>query len=1845
MSTTIDQRVVEMRFDNAQFEQGISQSISSLDKLKASLNFDGEAAAEKLNVVVDGFSVLGTVAKRVVENFTDSAWARVVQTIKYLSVDQIASGWSKYGTLMDSVQTIMSATRQEWADQGEQMEYITGQIKKLNWYTDETSWNLVDMTSNIGKFVAAGVDIETATTAMIGIGSWAGQSGAKVDQMSRAMYNLSQAMALGSVRVQDWMSIENANMATKEFKDTVIQTALEMGTLQYNANGAIVAYDKFGHQVEVTAETFRSTLSAGWFTGDVLTTALKKYGDFAEGLHKTVNDTGATATELLGYIDEYKKALADGEDMTQWVRDLASRENISNIQALGEGLEYLSSDYNELGLSAFKASQECKTFKDVQDAMKDAVSSAWMGIFEAIIGNYLESKELWSAIAEELYEVFVDYLNDIRRALNTWGEVFGGRETLLEALWNFWYNIKDALFAIKEGFEQVFPTDKISSKLLYFVNTLKDFSEKVRLSDSPLYSDIQNLKDAAAAVAHVISRMWEAIKVVAKSIGDAWNRIFPSNSLNTVTLTMAIKYLAEWLEKLSEMFIMNKDRADKLERTFAGLFAIIDIVKELFFAIAEAIGNLTGETEGFADGALGVTATIGDWLVMLRDWIKENDIFRTVIGGIVSFIQSIPGKLDKVCKDLFGIGLDEVWINIKNAVATAWGAIVTFFTNLPTYANQASQALFGMGLDEVWEKIKSAVSDAWDKLKQFFEWARENLGKIFQSDDSEGLEESGDKFESFLNKITQALQNLRDGWQEVKPYIEEFISNFKDSFDFEMPSMEEMGKGLTSAGGFVVLLTIANLINTFITALKDLKKERKDIEDAVVGMFESIGGAAKSLSKRITADTFKTIATAILELAAAILILSVLDQDKMLMSTLVIGGLMAELALIMEEFDGLEMDKKKFRQIRSTITELMLVIGEITAAMILISRENIEGCKVAAVAIGALLAEIAVIIAYFGKMDDINEDQMMKAAGAMAIMGICLVEIAAALSLVGNLPIEGIIAGAIGISAILVILTACMSSLANSEGSLVKAAASSILMGLTLIEISAALALVGNLPVEGIIAGALGISAVLIIMSSVMALLAEAEGNIVKAAAASILMGIALLEVSVALAIVANLPVEGLIAGAIGLSTVFIVLAAAMALLAGSDGNIVKAAASLAIAGVGIILLAGALAVLSAIVESGNMWETLLLLAVALAAVMAAGAAAMYIGAGLEALGIAVALIGAGALMAGAGLLMFAEAVERLVAAGPGAIENMVTGISEFFSMIPDIATNVVHAIVNFIQEFVKMRDTFILGIATFITVICDAIIQAVPKIMETIGTIVVGILDLLVTLIPKFMEFLGVLLVAICNFIVEHTPMMVDTLIEFTRETLRGLVAITSDITAAAIAILLDVLHQLAENIGEIVSLLTQIAIETILGTLDGLIAEIPHFMETIWTFVLTLINTFADGLDEHAKELKESIMHLMESLWNAIKEFFGIHSPSTKFFDMAGDMIQGMINGLGEMVGKAKEAITNLADKVLTEICNFFGVDKPTNASEFGMLGINIINQLKDGINDMIDKVKDKIREVADGLLTKFCEILGIEKPKDKQEFMQFGIKILQQLNAGIYGMIGKVKDMIRQVAEGAMDKFNSFWEDFKDIGWDLIDGFKQGIKNAAYLVTSAVTKVGNDAINTVKSVLGIASPSKVFTEVGMYADEGLALGISKYATLVEDASEDVGFTAVDSVKDALNNIYNIAEEDLDGDPVIKPVLDLTDVMNGANAINNLLSGNRSMALAAINSGVVNSNITAQNNTASAFEQLRNTLGGLSVGNGGVTNNNVFNISGDNPRAIAEEVSIILQEQVEQENRAWAL
>ena len=383
MSELLDERVVEMRFDNADFERNVGQSIKTINRLKESLDFEdagssfdslAESASKvdftpiekSIDEISVKFNMLEIVAAHVLGNIVSKAVDAGAKLAKSVSVDQISAGWSKYEQKTSSVQTIIAAT-------GESIDTVNKKLEKLIWFADETSYDFVDMVNNIGKFTSAGVDLDVAVNSMMGISNWAALSGAGIQQASRAMYNLSQSIGMGYVAVQDWKSIELANMATQEFKETAIAMALELGTLK-EINGEITTLDG---KVEVTSETMRESLKKKWFTSDVL------------------NETLGVYSNIANKVKEFQELHPGFETVSRALDEMAKT-----------GFINLEDPIEALGYRAFVAAQEAKTLTEAINATKDAVSSGWMRTFELIFGNYDQAKKLWTNLANDMYDIF-----------------------------------------------------------------------------------------------------------------------------------------------------------------------------------------------------------------------------------------------------------------------------------------------------------------------------------------------------------------------------------------------------------------------------------------------------------------------------------------------------------------------------------------------------------------------------------------------------------------------------------------------------------------------------------------------------------------------------------------------------------------------------------------------------------------------------------------------------------------------------------------------------------------------------------------------------------------------------------------------------------------------------------------------------------------------------------------------------------------------------------------------------------------------------------------------------------------------------------------------------------------------------------------------------------------------------------------------------------------------------------------------------------------------------------------------------------------------------------------------
>lgn len=515
MSTTVDERVVEMRFDNKQFEQNIQTSLSSIDKLKRSLNLEGAAkgletvndAAQKCNMspltnavetVRVRFSALEVMAITALQNITNSALVAGKNLVSAFTVDPIKSGFEEYETQINAVQTILANT----SSKGTTLDQVNNALDELNHYADMTIYNFTEMTRNIGTFTAAGVDLDTSVAAIKGIANLAAVSGSNSQQASTAMYQLSQALAAGTVKLQDWNSVVNAGMGGQVFQDALKETAKVHG----------IAID----EMIKDEGSFRETLSKGWLTSDILTETLAKFtGDLNEDQLRT-----------MGYADDQIKSIM------------------------------------EMGKTANDAATKVKTFTQLFDTLKEAAQSGWTQSWEIIVGDFEEAKELLTEVSDTFSAVINASADARNKMLQDWKDL-GGRTMMIEAVKNVFEGLVSVAKPVREAFNEIFPP-MTGNQLADITERVRDLTAKFKMGEE----SSKNLKNTFKGVFAVLDIVGQAFKAVAGGVGELIGLFLPAGN-GVLSLTGSF---GEYLVKLDET-VKKTDVFGKAVST------VVDIVK------------------------------------------------------------------------------------------------------------------------------------------------------------------------------------------------------------------------------------------------------------------------------------------------------------------------------------------------------------------------------------------------------------------------------------------------------------------------------------------------------------------------------------------------------------------------------------------------------------------------------------------------------------------------------------------------------------------------------------------------------------------------------------------------------------------------------------------------------------------------------------------------------------------------------------------------------------------------------------------------------------------------------------------------------------------------------------------------------------------------------------------------------------------------------------------------------------------------------------------------------------------------------------------------------------------
>lgn len=1416
MSQEVDQRVVEMRFDNAKFEKNVQQSINSLNALNESLKFEGaekgfaevEKASEKvdfdrmttaLETLTGKFSALEVIGMTALVKITDKAIDAGAKLTKSLSIDQVMSGWNKYAQKTASVQTIMNAT-------GKSITKVNGYLSKLMWFSDETSYSFTDMTRSLGQLTASGGGIEKVIPMIMGMANATAYAGKGASEFSRIIYNLNQSYSQGYLSLMDWKSVELAGVATAELKKQIISTGIELGKIKDG---------------DVTVGTFSSTLSSKWADKEVMETAFGKFAEFSEAVKKMVDaNPGMLASQAI-------EALAD--------------------------------QYDEVTVKAFKAAQEAKSFSEAVDATKDAVSSGWMETFDILFGNYEEAKTFWSDLAEQFWDIFAGGMGGrnswLKKAFN------GGMDQLLDdtALGDvgnaFTKQLRRSLIANGKLTEQQIEDAGSFQKALENAGvTADDLYERVQLSLDG-YEEIAQWSDAELAAGGLsredLNKTIEAYRKMAEAIQNGevsldsyaakmgrmsgrehfFNGIL--NILKGINSVLGpirdgfdevfhtdggpLYSLLEGFDNLTSKLVLNEGTMESLTKLFKGLFSVLSVGGKAIrvtgrIALA-LIGKLMNVLEPLGDLLLRAGAAFGDIFTTLNESLESAES----IDGVINALAVAFGTLLQPVKDIFGLlqtlihggtveeakGQFKTFGNVVNAVSAvfqnfglksisisgALGSAVKLLGGIFFVAFDGVAALIGKTFGAFQDAGKN-VGDFKDKHLETLEQVRDTVVSL--------PEKAGAAMKEFAGSVQTSFYNVADACKAGLSAVKEFF-DLNDVDIYRLLALIDVG-----------LLALA--IWAVATALKGMQKAIKSVTDAtakllsnpVTDLLNSMKNAVDTWTKQHTTNNFvniaKGISIAIGAISASIYMLSKIEDPKqaavalgMVVATL-IGLVAAMKALAKSDVSGL--DSAKIMASMVAISIGMLALGatmkNLASAMKMFKYFNAKQMNNVVGALFSIAAALSIMVGVVGGFNLLTNQlrassklKMMdafKGISSYIVVATAMVEMAGALYLLSSIDEKKLQDGygaMIAISVAMGIAVGVFAAL-NHWNNTLQAASKNKLSGITngissLLVVATALAgmavavqmFAGIENLDNAMWAAMGS---LIVMAGVIGTLSRLGGKakkMRKGAEAMLIASASLVVLAQALKMMNEaIAMDESGAGMASMATMLIVMAGAIYILGKSAIENMGAAAAVAAMGFALIELAYAL---NMIVEIGvaDLAKGLIALGAALFGLVGAAALLPTATPGL------LSVAGSCLMLAGA-LLILTPAFKGLATltagealAGVIGIIGMIIGLFTIGAITPVAAGMIIvtACLINLGKAFsafaggaLKLSAAFaILALfSSLIDPLCQAIITAGPDIEKALITVVSGLCNAIVACaepIGKAMFALAVTLTKVIIF------------------------------------------------------------------------------------------------------------------------------------------------------------------------------------------------------------------------------------------------------------------------------------------------------------------------------------------------------------------------------------------------------------------------------------------------------------------------------------------------------------
>lgn len=992
MSQTVDNKVVEMRFDNDQFEKGVATSMSTIDKLKAKLNFqdadkslsslsdsakkvDMSTLANSVQKVSLQFSSLQVIAGTALANITNNAVNTGRKILSALTVNPVKDGMSEYETQMNAVQTILANTQKE----GTNVKIVNKYLDELNTYADKTIYNFTEMTRNIGTFTAAGVKLDTSVSSIKGIANLAAVSGSSAQQASTAMYQLSQAIAAGKVQLMDWNSVVNAGMGGQVFQDALIRTSEHLKT------GAKEAINTYG--------SFRESLTKGeWLTTQVLTETLDQF---------------ATAADTQ---EEYEAAVK------KFVDEGYSQEEAEQIATMAK--------------TAGKAATKVKTFSQLIDTCKEALGSGWTTTWRLIFGDFEDARKLWTSVSDAIGG-FINKFSDARNKVldstlynnfKSLGEriksVGEATETVTKATENFgevvnqviggefgngaervqklteagmdWAHIQNLVNEqlgdstrhatdYKEAQEEVTKAQAeaiesfaamsdeqltnigFTQDEIYALRDLEAQSKKTGKSMQELLEEESSRKGGRELLIESFTNIGKAIGTVFKSVGEAWKSVFDP-------VTSSDLYgVIEKFHSMSESMLGVGEHADQLVSTFRGLFVILKWGTNILgggFKIAIKVVSLL--LKAFGLSFLDVTAIIGDFLYKIDQFLSENDFLAAGVNLLAEGIKMVASGLKELYDYISSLPEVQSFLEkIKSVdlsdVAQGW--IESLSSGVKELKNLDLKEIGAFIIEGLKDGMSGKIGSIIEAISEIANTIIDTIKDIL---DIHSPSKVMIAIGGFI--VAGLIKGILDAFPDVKESLNQLTGGMVTWF--ENIDWNQIFAGIASAGLLNISTQLATAIKNFSVFATQIGGVAASISGVLNNISTSIQVATKSFKKIMKAKAFKTRAEGIKEIAESLLIL-------------------AGAVYILGKMNGNELKRatKCIAVLGTVLAVMTIAISKFSESSASLDKNglNIKGLKTCLIQMGIALLLMAETVKIMGKL---NLAQAIQ--GFIMLIGLCI---------------------------------------------------------------------------------------------------------------------------------------------------------------------------------------------------------------------------------------------------------------------------------------------------------------------------------------------------------------------------------------------------------------------------------------------------------------------------------------------------------------------------------------------------------------------------------------------------------------------------------------------------------------------------------------------------------------------------------------------------------------------------------------------------------------------------------------------------------------------------------------